>query len=718
MKRIVLLGLVALFYHSGNSQTNLLVNGGYESNFASWFAAAPNGNLWAGIGTCTPAVGQRYSWLADQNEALGINNAVEDVFQTVTIPAASSACVLTFQTSINTMESTTGTAYDFMTFNIRSTTGTLLYSSGSLSNLHGAFGIPGCQSWASYYDSLPSSLFGQTVRFSIEYTTDGSLPTIFRLDNVALTSYPTCSYSLSTSSYTCPNSNAAVLTNVSSVTTQSFCSWSAQVISGGSWLSTTSSGTGNGAIDITVAQNTGSARSGSININGYVLTINQPAFVCSYSLSSSSYLCPNANAAVLTSVSSVITQSPCAWSALVTSGGSWLSTSSSGTGNGAINITVAQNTGPARTGTIDVNGNILTINQPAMPCVYSLSTSSYTCPNANAGVLTSVSNVVTQSFCTWSALVTSGGSWLSTTSSGTGNGAIDITVTQNTGPARIGTIDINGTTLTINQPALSCAYSLSSSSYLCPNANAGVLTSVSNVITQSNCTWNAIVTSGASWLSTSSSGTGNGSIDITVTQNTGSARTGTIDVNGQILTINQPAISCTYSLSQNNVILPDHSANTYNSIALVNTQSNCSWTASVTTGNAWLVTSSAGTGAGSLSVVVLENTTGALRTATVDIEGQIITIIQPEKDQPNSIDEYSDESIFIYPNPAVENIMIEVPEALVGQEYIIIDVSGKQVLQGRIEENIQKVDVSYLTSGLFIIRFQQSDKLIKKFYKN
>lgn len=454
MKKILLFLTVILFCKSSFNQTNLLVNGGYESNFASWFAAAPNGNLWAGIGSCTPAVGQRYSWLADQNEAFGINNAVEDIYQTVTIPSTSGACVLTFQTSINTLESTTGTAYDFMTFNIRSTTGTLLYSSGSLSNLNGVYGIPGCQSWVSYFDSLPSSLFGQTVRFSIEYETDGSLPTIFRVDNVALTSYPNCTYSLTASTYQCPDQNAAVLSSVSNVIAPSFCSWTAQVLTG------------------------------------------------------------------------------------------------------------------------------------------------------------------------------------------------------------------------------------------------------------------------ASWLSTTSNGTGNGSIDITVTQNTGPARTGTIDVNGTILTVNQPALSCTYSLSQSNVILPDHAANTYNSIALVSTQSNCSWTASVTSGNTWLVTSSSGTGAGSLSVVVLENTTGALRTATVDVEGQIITIIQPEKDQPSSVDEYSERSISIYPNPANERITIDVPEGLIGRIYFIYDVTGKQVIQGRIDNLTHNIDLSALTSGLYTIRLDQSVNLTGRFYKN
>lgn len=89
-----------------------------------------------------------------------------------------------------------------------------------------------------------------------------------------------------------------------------------------------------------------------------------------------------------------------------------------------------------------------------------------------------------------------------------------------------------------------CPCTLSQSSYTCPNSNANNYGNIVNVTAASGCIWATSVTSGGSWLSTTSSGNGNGSISISVlANNTGAARTGTIDGNGQILTVTQPALS-------------------------------------------------------------------------------------------------------------------------------------------------------------------------------
>jgi len=208
----------------------------------------------------------------------------------------------------------------------------------------------------------------------------------------------------------------------------------------------------------------------------------------------------------------------------------------------------ANTTGSPRTGYIylyDLCNNSIgakyTVYQDAMSCNYSLSSYSHSFSNANSN--SNSFNVTTQSSCNWSANVKNGSGWLSSSSNGTGNGTINYSVTQNTGnSSRTGTIDVGGETFTVSQPGVSCNYSLSSYSYTFSNSIAN--SNSFDVIIQSACNWSANVTSGSGWLSSNSNGTGNGTINYSVTQNTGSSsRTGTIEVGGKTFTVTQPTTS-------------------------------------------------------------------------------------------------------------------------------------------------------------------------------
>ncbi len=549
MQKLIQLIIFSLTSFYASAQTNLILNGTFEnttSTWTNWSSTSGGTNLWGGQGACTANGGLKSIWMGDQTQATGINNAVENLYQTVTIPSTATSCVLDFYVSINTEEISTSTAYDHMYVRLRSSTGTLLLTFAALSNLHGDYQIPGCKTWVHYINgTVPSTYFGQTVRISVEFDTDSGDPTIFRLDDISLmatTSSP-CTYSLSQPTYTCANASANAYSNIATVSTQAGCSWTALVIPpAGSWLGTTSTGTGSGSLSIYVMQNTSpNPRTGTISVNGQTIAVTQPG-TCSYTLSQNTYTCANAAANTFSNIATITTQSSCNWTANVTSGSTWLSTSSAGSGSGSLSITVLANTsGSTRNGTIDINGQTISITQPA-GCSYTLSQSNYACANASAGTFSSILLVNTQSTCAWAATVTSGNSWLSTTSAGTGSGAISITVLQNTTTgARNGTIDINGQTLTITQPGVVCTYSLSLSTYNCINALANTYNTIGLVTTQTPCIWAATVTSGTSWLATASSGTGSGAISIIVLQNTGNSRSGTIDINGQILTIIQPA---------------------------------------------------------------------------------------------------------------------------------------------------------------------------------
>ncbi len=443
-----------------------------------------------------------------------------------------------------------------------------------------------------------------------------------------------CSYSLSLAYYYCANNLASTYNNIASILSPSGCSWTAAVVSGSDWLSTTSSGNGNGNISINVTENTGSSeRIGTISINGQLLTIKQPVANCNYTISQTYYLCSNNLSNTFNNISSIITSASCSWSANVESGKDWLSTASTGTSNGNISITVTENTNTnERVGTININGQLLVVKQPGADCKYTLSSVNYYCSSNKSSNYNNIVTVNAPEGCPdWSAIVKSGNDWLSTNSSGNGNGNISIIVTENTSSnERIGTIEVKGEILTIKQPAANCNYIISQSIYSCVNSSANSYNSVSEVTTNSGCSWSASVTSGSDWLSTSSSGIGNGSISILVTANTNSnERVGTIDINGQSLTIKQPGKICNYVISQSNYLCNNNTGKTYDNVASLTTDAGCLWTAAVTSGSDWLSTASSGNGNGNISITVTENIVAGERTGTIYINGQTLTIKQP-----------------------------------------------------------------------------------------
>ena len=143
-------------------------------------------------------------------------------------------------------------------------------------------------------------------------------------------------------------------------------------------------------------------------------------------------------------------------------------------------------------------------------------------------------NVTTETGCAWSATSTT--NWIHTNSSGSGNGMVSYTFDANpTGVARAGTITINGQSFTVNQAGAPCAYAFSTASTnVAASAGGGSV----RLTTLTGCDWAAV--SATNWIHTTSTGTGNGTVSYTFDANpAGTARIGTITVNGQTFTVNQ-----------------------------------------------------------------------------------------------------------------------------------------------------------------------------------
>jgi subtilisin family serine protease len=148
----------------------LIVNGGFEGSASPWTLSGAA--FWSTGGNHHSGTG--YSILGASNNASGAE------YQTVSIPAGHPAN-LTFWLNITTSESLS-TAFDFVFVEVRSTSGALLGTLGSFSNRNA---VSSTNSYTQRAFSL-AAWRGQTVRLQFRGTTDVSLPTSFRIDDVSL----------------------------------------------------------------------------------------------------------------------------------------------------------------------------------------------------------------------------------------------------------------------------------------------------------------------------------------------------------------------------------------------------------------------------------------------------------------------------------------------------------------------------------------------------
>jgi hypothetical protein len=408
------------------------------------------------------------------------------------------------------------------------------------------------------------------------------------------------------------------------VTAPGGCVWTAS--SGASWIILTPpvSGSGTGTLSVTVAQNTGVARSGTIFVGDADLSINQAAAagqqapICSISLQPTSVSMPAAGGG---SSVAVTTNAGCAWTA--TSQAPWITITppASGSGSGSKAFTVAENASATpRSGTMTIGGAMLTVNQAGAPCVPSINPTSQSF--AGAGGPGAPVAVTAVAGCAWTS--TSNAAWLTITSgfSGTGNGTVGFSVAPNTLTFRTGTLTIAGQTFTVNQAA--CSYEIDRSSQTI-GGDGGVGAPVI-VTTQTGCPWTA--TANVSWLHITSgaSGTGSDNVTFTVDPFGDSPRAGTLTIAGRTFTVNQEPCTATLTPETQSV----SSLGGPFSVSLA-TQTGCHWT--VTSNAVWLVITDDANGIGQKTVnyLVLPNLGGSRTgrlTFVVSGEQETLTVSQ------------------------------------------------------------------------------------------
>lgn len=161
---------VSVTVSNSTSTTELISNGGFEGSVSPWTLS---GDAYWSTGAY-PRSGTGYTVLGHYNSASGYE------YQAISIPSNHNAG-LTFWLNVTSDETTTSTVYDRLYVEVRNTSGSLLATLGTFSNLNKT--AIGSYSQKSF--SL-ASWRGQTVRVQFRATTDSIYATSFRVDDVSV----------------------------------------------------------------------------------------------------------------------------------------------------------------------------------------------------------------------------------------------------------------------------------------------------------------------------------------------------------------------------------------------------------------------------------------------------------------------------------------------------------------------------------------------------
>ena len=360
---------------------------------------------------------------------------------------------------------------------------------------------------------------------------------------------PPCAFTLSTASlqFAAGGGTASV-----GVATAAGCNWTASA--GAPWLTIAagSSGTGAGTVTISAAANAETtARSSAVSIAGQTVTVQQEGLEpCTYAITPTT---ANAGRDGASGAIDVSAAAHCTWTAASTAGWLRVTSGSSGIGPGVVTYAADPNRDPlARTGTLEVAGQTFTLVQAGDTggCTYRVEPATFAiCMAWDADL---VSTITTQDGCPWEA--GSAAPWMSVVDgqSGVGSGSVRFRGTDNWEAPRTGVVEVRWPTPTAGQnihvQQAGCTYGLSRNAFSFAIAGG---TGAFDVVQQSDptscggplqnaCLWSA--ESDVPWITVAGSmpRTGDDRVTFTVAANTtGAARTGTIRVRDQVVTIVQ-----------------------------------------------------------------------------------------------------------------------------------------------------------------------------------
>jgi hypothetical protein len=430
-------------------------------------------------------------------------------------------------------------------------------------------------------------------------------------------------YSLTPSSATVP---AAGGSGSFGVTAGAGCAWTAVPSDPSITITGSASGTGNGTVNYSVAQNNSANQ-----LNNSIAVANQTYSITQFASSGCSFgLTP----AVLNNVPagggqaqiSVNASLPtCVWP---NTSGLNATPNGPGVGSGTATITIPAN---ASANPVNLNatiaGQTVTVNQVGANCTVNLSSGSASFgPGQVNGVVVSVTM---PAGCSYNTV---GPNWITINSggSGTSTGAplpLNFTVQGNsTLVPRSGSLNIGGQTFQISQQAVVCSITTDTTNLNSPFAVGGGNGSINVIANNPNCAWT--VTNNSFANVNPSSGVGSGSVGITAGSNAGSAlpRNGSVTIATSTVNFSQAGTTCTYSLRSPGATVP--AAGGSGTVGVI-AAGPCQWTAVSNNTPALTVTSGAnGSGTADVAFTVQPNNSPFPQQETLTIAGLTFTVTQ------------------------------------------------------------------------------------------
>jgi uncharacterized delta-60 repeat protein len=144
-----------------------------------------------------------------------------------------------------------------------------------------------------------------------------------------------------------------------------------------------------------------------------------------------------------------------------------------------------------------------------------------------------------------------------------------------------------------------------------------------NVTTASGCNWTATSNNGFITITSGASGSGNGTVNFSVTANPGPARSGTMTVAGQTFTVAQDS-GCAFSI---NPVNQNFTAAGGSGSVSVTTAGGCNWTTTSNDSFITITSGASGSGNGTVNYSVAANS-GPARSGTMTVAGLIFTVTQ------------------------------------------------------------------------------------------
>jgi hypothetical protein len=428
-------------------------------------------------------------------------------------------------------------------------------------------------------------------------------------------------------------------------------------VSNASWITTTSSGSGNGTVSYAVAGNAGSARSGTITVGGQTFTVSQSA---------GGGGCPSTTISLGQTINGTLTTSDCIFSGTTRYVDVYSFSGTTGQQiavamNSSIfdtylylldasNQTIAQDDdgGGGTNSRIPTTSGFFTLPGTGIYTIYATSFSADGTTGSTGAYAITLSNMscsyalnpTSQSFgssggsnnvsvtagsgCAWTAVSNSSFITITSGSSGSGNGTVSYSVSSNSSTSqRTGTMTIAGQTFNVTQSGSSCNYSIfpTSQSF----GSVGESNNVS-VTAGSGCAWTAVSNNSFITINSGSSGSGNGTVSYSVSSNSStSQRAGTMTIAGQTFNVTQSGSSCSYSLFPTSQSFGSSGGS--NSVT-VTAGAGCAWTAVSNSSFITITSGSSGSGNGNVNYSVASNIGSSQRDGTLTIAGQTFTVNQ------------------------------------------------------------------------------------------